>query len=271
MALFVDVEALNLRSEPVLAPDNRLAVLPLGQRVEPVGPPDHGWQKLRTRLQGVEHTGFVQAQLPAQPATGLQAMASLRADAGDAREALVQQALKQWLRFERGLGHASDEPYFAYVGQMWQALGLGLTGRDADMAWSAAALSYMVRQAAAAHARYGQFRFAPCHARYLHQSIVARHKGDKAAPFWGMDLYEALPQVGDVLASWCESPLRYADAAASDAFKSHAEVIVSVRPDEVLSVGANVQGSVALRRHAKQGSGHLAAADGVFMLMVNRA
>jgi hypothetical protein len=46
-AKFVDLEALNLRSAPIVSPATRIGILHLGQRIEEQGPHDAaGWIKI---------------------------------------------------------------------------------------------------------------------------------------------------------------------------------------------------------------------------------
>ena len=39
-------------------------------------------------------------------------------------EALIAQTIREWLRFEKGLGREFDDPFAGYVGEMWQAIGM---------------------------------------------------------------------------------------------------------------------------------------------------
>jgi len=56
----VEVNGLNLRSEPEVRPGTRLVVLPHGQRVTRLAVAgDPAWWRIRTRFQGVELEGFV--------------------------------------------------------------------------------------------------------------------------------------------------------------------------------------------------------------------
>jgi hypothetical protein len=271
MTHFVDLEALNLRATPGVALDNQIARLHLGQPVDLLDGPPAEWLRVRAAVDGQAREGFVKAQIDAQPATGFLPRASLRAAVSPAREALVAAAIRQWLRFEKGQGRETAEPFFRFVGEMWQAIGQSLDGRDTDVPWSAAAISFMVRDAARDFPAYASFRFAAAHSRYIHQSIVRRRQSDTSAPFWGHELHEALPQIGDIVARWRETPRDFADAEASDSFKSHTDIIVSISPDFVLALGGNVGNSVRLTRYDKRPSGHLDASQGVIALMVNRA
>jgi hypothetical protein len=271
MVKYVDVEALNLRSSPDLAQDNRIAILHLGQRVEEsASPPKPGWVSIRTQVGQHVVEGFVKAEIDPQPLTGFVAKPSLRAPVSDVREALVAEAIKEWLRFEKGKGKEHQEPFFRYVGEMWKALDINLDGRDRDVPWSAAAISYMVRNASKSHDIYKNFRFAAAHSRFMHDAIARQTRNDRKAPFWGVRIHENPPQIGDIVGKWRETPRDFDDAARSDSFKSHTDIIVSVAPDYVLAIGGNVGQSVNITRYKKSPSGHLADDDGVFILLVNQ-
>ena len=123
-------------------------------------------------------------------------------------------------------------------------------------------------KAAADHAGYGQFKFAASHSKYIHDAI--RKAGQAGAPFHGFRLFEHKPQVGDLVARSREGAISFEQAAASDAFKSHADIIVAVHADAVLAIGGNVSDSVSVARYAKTDSGHLSDAGGTFALLVNK-
>lgn len=258
MLKYVDVEALNFRSAPVVASDNRIGILHLCQLVDVLGDAEvEGWTRISAEVDGSPHEGFVADRF-------------LRAPVSDAREELVGQAVLEWLRFQQGLGQEFDDPFAGFVGEMWQAIGLNLDGRDRDVPWSAAAISFMVRNAGKRFSKYQGFRFAAAHARYIHDSIIRRQQDDMSSPFWGFRLHEKRPELGDMVCRWRETPRTFDDAVVSNAFKSHCDIIVRITPDEVLAIGGNVGQSVSVARYDKTPGGFLADTRGVFAHLVNR-
>jgi hypothetical protein len=263
MKKFVDIEALNLRSAPLISPETRIAILHLGQEVDELGPASEpGWVKIKASVGGSMKTGVVKAEINGQ--------ITMRKPVSAQREALVSEAISEWLRFEKGQGQEHQAPFFKFVGEMWQAINLNLDGRDRDQFWSAAAISFMVRNAGKTVPKYKKFKFAPAHSKYMHDSIAKRKNDDTKAPFWGFRLHEVRPEIGDIACKWRETPRDFEDAEASDSFKSHTDIIVSVQPDFVLAIGGNVGNSVNITRYKKTGAGFLAPQDAVFMHMVNR-
>lgn len=271
MKKYVDLEALNFRSASVVSPSTLIETLHLGQPVDELGPATTtGWVRIKAETGGVLKEGVVKAEIETQSPTGLFLKASLRDPVSDAREALVAEAIKEWLRFEKGQGQEHHEPFFRFVGEMWQAININLNGRDRDTPWSAAAISFMVRNAGETFPKYRNFKFAPAHSQYMHDSIVKRQQNDTIAPYWGFRLFERKPQIGDIVGKWRETPRDFDDAAASDAFKSHSDIIVSISPDFVLAIGGNVNQSVNITRYAKTPAGLLDGQNQVFMLMANQ-
>jgi len=261
---YIDIEALNLRSAPSIESSTRIGILHLGQQVEEQGPhTQSGWIRIKADIDGVPMEGVVKGEIDGR--------LSLRAPVSEARETLVSEAIKEWLRFRKGLGMEHHDPFFKFVGQMWRAIGLRLDGKDRDTPWSAAAISFMVRNAGKKAPKYGAFKFSASHSRYMHESIVKRKAADTNAPFWGHRLHEKRPEIGDIVGRWREAPRDFDDAESSDSFKSHSDIIVNVSPDFVLAIGGNVRQSVNITRYAKTGAGFLAAEDGVFIHMVNQA
>lgn len=87
---------------------------------------------------------------------------------------------------EEGPGKETSSPFYRFIGEMWQALGSPLDGRDTDVPWSAAAISFMVRKAARRFPSYGSFRFAAAHSRYIHDSITKHNQNNASTPFLGL-------------------------------------------------------------------------------------
>jgi len=270
MAHFVDVEALNFRSAPEVNPGNRKAVLHIGQAVEVLGGGAQEWHQVRVDLADGPADGFIAKVIAAQPVTGFLARPSLREPVSEAREELVATAIAQWLRFSKGQGKENVDPFFKFVGEMWKGIGIKLDGKDVDVPWSAAAISFMARKASARFPVYGKFKFAAAHSKYMHDSIMKRKSGSTDVPFWGFRLDEALPEIGDIVGRWREVPRTFQDAVVSDSFKSHTDIIISVSPDYVLAIGGNIRNSVSISRYPKTASGHLSDAEGAIILMVNQ-
>jgi len=264
---FVDLEALNLRSAPNSSSlANRIGILHLGQPVNEIGPADTaGWVEIDAKIGGATKRGFVKAEI--------NELASLREPVSEAREALVAEAIHEWLRFEQGLGKEHIDPFTGFVGQMWQAIGLDLNGDDVGVPWSAAAISFMVRNAGKHFPKYNNFKFAAAHWKYMHDSIKKQKAGDASAPFWGFRLFQKQPEIGDIVGQWRESgPHDFDDAAAGRAFASHCDIIVSERPDFVLAIGGNVKNSVRISRYVKTPGGFIDDNnDDTIILMVNQA
>ena len=98
--MYVDVEALNFRKAAVVEPGNRIAILHLGQQLETLSDADqNGWVKVRADVEGTAREGLVSGKF-------------LRNPVAKAREALVAEAISEWLRFERGIGRETVDPFF---------------------------------------------------------------------------------------------------------------------------------------------------------------
>jgi hypothetical protein len=255
---YVDVEALNLRATAKVEADNRIGILNLCQPLEVLADVDqNGWVKVRAEVDGAARDGFVSEKLLRKPTT-------------EAREVLVAAAIREWLRFEKGLGRETDDPFFRFVGEMWAAIGQPLDGKDTDIPWSAAAISFMVRNAGTKIAKYQNFGFAPAHSRYIFDAIRRRTNNDTTAPFWGFRLFERRPQLGDIVCKWRETPQTFETAAASDAYKSHCDLIVRIGPDDLQAIGGNVNNSVSLSIYKKTPSGFIEPANNAFAMLANQ-
>jgi hypothetical protein len=259
MQKFVQTKVLNLRNAPQVDPTTLIGSMDLNQPVEVLAAPDaNGWVRAKAEIAGTVREGVCKAEF-------------LRSPVSAQREALLAAARKQWLRFDRGRGDESVDPYFRFVGEMWQAIGLNLDGKDSDQPWSAAFISYVVRQAGHAHPRYNGFKFAPAHGRYVHDAIRARIDG-RAAPFHGFRRAERKPQLGDIVCKpRAGSGVTFESAATTGEFKSHSDIVVAIdSPNfKILTIGGNVGDSVTITEYPLGAGDFLSANSGVFALLAN--
>jgi hypothetical protein len=156
---------------------------------------------------------------------------------------------------------------------MWKAIGMNLDGRDRDMPWSAAAISFMVRNAgkALATSEYPNFRFAAAHARYVNDSIKKRKANDQQTPFWGFDLHEKRPRLGDIVCkSRAGNNIDFEHAARHNSFKSHCDIIVRIKDETVVAIGGNVGQSIKRTEYDLTPDGFLDDTKNVYAVLVNR-
>lgn len=170
--MYVDAEALNLREQPNSDTDNRIGSLFLTQRVEILdSDAPEGWAKVSTNIEEKPRVGYVSIKY-------------LRAPLSTNREALIASVNTEFMRFRRGLGKENVQPYAKYVGEMWKAIGNdNLDGTDTGVAWSAAAISFMVRNAGDA---YKNFKFAAAHSKFVHHAIQAKKRRTSLPPSGGI-------------------------------------------------------------------------------------
>jgi Uncharacterized protein conserved in bacteria (DUF2272)/Bacterial SH3 domain len=259
MRKFVDTLRLNFRSEPAAKNSNIIEVLRLGQPVSVLEGAGGDYVKITVETNGSHREGFVSEKY-------------LRDPLSEGREALVQQVISEWERFNFGLGREHRDPYFKFIGEMWRRIGLNLDGKDRDVPWSAAAISFMVHNAGEAFpgTRYPKFRFAAAHSRYVHDSIKKRHARDENTPFWGFDLHERRPKIGDIVCRGrAGSDVDFEHATNHDSFKSHCDIIVRIKEETVVAIGGNVSHSVKRTEYDKTPDGFLDDTKNVYAILVN--
>jgi len=280
----VGVEAINVRSGTTTQANNILATLDLGYPVEDLEDGPSGWVHVRTEVDGKEVEGFAVSELHKTAAWNPPPQPTFRPLENDAREALADAAVAQWVRFDRGEGQENKEPFSSFIGAMWRHFGENFTGKNQEMPWSAVAISLMVRNAAAkGFETYGRFPESTGHARYIWSSIRAMASGDMTATFWGVRRGNQKPLVGDIIANWRNDPHNYDQFLAEQEnpqWPSHTDIVVAVGPNMCLAIGGNVRNTVYATRYQLDNSGFLSAnqriANGklvgeVIALMSNRA
>lgn len=244
---------LNLRSKPTTN-SSVLGQLLYGEpMIEHQSSDKPGWSKVKAKVkEGGLKEGFVSSIF-------------LRDSVSEAKEKLMYNTMNEWKRFDYGKGEEHKDPYYKYVGEMWKSIGSTWDGQDRDVPWSAAFISYVVKNAGSA---YSSFRFASAHARYIHDSIKKRNAGT-SSPFWGYRLSEKKPQLGDMVCAWRETKVDYDYASKHNAFKSHCDIIIEVKSGNVKAIGGNVSDSVNIKSFSLDSNGYLKDSNKVFALLKN--
>lgn len=239
--LKVKTDSLNFRSSPEILTNNIIGALTLAQTVEVIsGGANDRFLKVKATINGTTQEGFASA-------------AFLRPPVSDRKEALIDEAVKQWLRFDRGNKVETDRSQVGIVGEYWQALELNLDGNDTDTPWSAAFISFVVRTAG-----YSNFKFAAAHSTYVHDAVDKRNANDASAPFWGFNVGDHKPLLGDLVCrSRSNTQITSIDSLPTGGFKSHCDIIIEIRDTEVRTLGGNVDDSVSITTYSLNNSGFL--------------
>jgi len=244
-------DRVNLRRAPEIAAGNVLANLPLAHPVTVLATSAvSGFVPVETTVGGASVRGFIAAK-------------TLRDPVGPRTEAMIEEAVKQWIRFKRGAGKETVDPFFRFVGEFWAPLQPSLDGRDTDVPWSAAFISHLAREAG-----LQGFQFSSGHWRYILQAKDARDRDRPAAPFWLFRLDEHRPRLGDLVCLWRVKPRTF-DNLPRDGFKSHTDLVVEVRPGFVRTLGGNVGDSVNQKTFLLDDGGFLAHQRELFAIMRN--
>ncbi len=139
------------------------------------------------------------------------------------------------------------------------------------MPWSAAAISFMTRRAGEA---YANFKFAASHSKYVHHAIKARFDNDRSVPFWGFDLHERKPRIGDII---CKDNPMFAPvvdfdvARTRNSYRSHCDIIMQIDSpgQRLVAIGGNVSHSVGATIYDLAPGDFLAPTNHVFALLAN--
>lgn len=170
------------------------------------------------------------------------------------------------------LGHKEGENgWYQRVGDYWLegTNTSGVDGQDHGMPWSAAFISWVMKQAGA----LSRFRYSTQHSVYISQGIRDYLKQRQEAGYWTQRLNEAKPEVGDLVCWGREAGVDY-DHQKDGNYKGHTDLVVEVAGDRIWVIGGNVGNSVTRRPLRLDASGYLSPivsnGENLFGLMKNR-
>jgi hypothetical protein len=252
--MIVKTDNLNLRNAPNTASDdNIILAMPLGQEVNVIdSPPGERFWEIETDINGLTHTGFAGSRFLRQPLS-------------QTKEKLLTAAVREWITyFKRGTGKEDIHPFYERVGDYFQQLGMNSDGRDTGHYWSAAFISFIVREAG-----YTNFKFSDGHWKYIYDAKAKRLANKATAPFWLFRLNEHKPQLGDLVCAWREDQPRTYDDVPNKFFPSHTDLVVEISSDSVMTIGGNVSNSVHHKYIPLNANGFITSDDKRFAIMRN--
>lgn len=200
----------------------------------------------------------------------------LAAGADPVTDKMVSTARAEWDYFGRQTlvdgkithpGHTETEDGWSdRVGVYWrEGVNRDLTGKNTEEPWSAAFMSWVMRQAGLGD----RFSYSEWHATYIRRALRARRNRDPKEVFWAYRLSERAPRVGDLVCYARQDDIDFDHQ--KDVYKSHTDLVVEVRPGEIDVIGGNVQDSVSLKTLATDPQGHLIDThERWFAVMANR-
>jgi len=136
-------------------------------------------------------------------------------------------------------GFEASKGFAERVGEYWRiGTGQRYDGTDRDIAWSSAFISYLMKKGGAGD----KFVYSPSHSKYITDSIANRKNGKLNEAFVGYKVDEVAPEVGDLVCYSRQSGVTY---DTTGAYKSHCDLVVAKKQNEIEVIGGNVNQAVA--------------------------
>lgn len=149
-------------------------------------------------------------------------------------------------------GFEASKGFTERVGEYWKVgTGQNYKGTDRDVPWSSAFISYLMKKAGAGD----KFVYSPSHSKYITDSIANRKSGRLKEPFVGYKSSEVAPEVGDLVCYARQSGVGY-DTKGS--YKSHCDVVVDKKKNQIEVIGGNVNQAVAKKILKTDSKGRIA-------------
>lgn len=147
----------------------------------------------------------------------------------------------------------AGEDWFARVGKYWRE-GVNnkvLDGRNTRVPWSAAFISFVVKDAGAGN----HFRYSPQHSVYISKAIRDA-KNKSAVAYWCLRLNECKPKVGDIVCWTRQHGIDYDNQHGGD-YAGHCDIVVEAGVGQVKVIGGNIGQSVSERVLALNAEGNI--------------
>jgi peptidoglycan hydrolase-like protein with peptidoglycan-binding domain len=171
---------------------------------------------------------------------------------------------KEWEFFNEGKLKEHQEGAWQRVGEYWKSVGSNLDGKDTDVPWSAAFISWVMKQGGAGD----HFEYSASHSTYITDAIEDRKNNDSEAAFFGYKLDEYSPKVGDLVGYSRQNGVNFNTRGF---YKSHTDIVVAVRNREIDVIGGNVSDSVTKKTLAIDSQGRLIdKSQDWFVILSNR-
>lgn len=135
-------------------------------------------------------------------------------------------------------GFEANRGFSDRIAEYWRVgTGQSFKGTDRDVAWSSAFISYLMKMAGAGE----KFSYSPSHSTYITDSIENRKQGKFKDNFVGYKVNEISPDVGDLVCYSRQSGVGY---DTKSPYKSHCDIVVSKKQNQIEVIGGNVNNSV---------------------------
>jgi len=201
-------------------------------------------------------------------------------------ETLLASARKEWIHWGRStwnlttkvvrIGHRDDDPVFAqYVIDNYNSVGGGspsVSDIQNDLyPWSAVGISAIFKQAGFGKT---ELPFSQAHSKWIKPSVAARQTGAPALYHaFRLNEPEATPDLGD-LVGYTYAKVSFVKAQAyfdkTGSYKSHTDIVVARRAQEIDVIGCNVRDSVTIKTIPLTPSGHIADRDHKWFVVLRR-
>lgn len=203
-----------------------------------IGP--NTWARMKPLLStGTSYQPSLPAVPSPSPATGL-------------RSAIVNIAMQEWNKWKQGTIKETDPSIQAILRDYW----ISGTGSDYGyknkLAWSAAFISWVVKQAGGGN----NFRYSGAHTTYTYYAKQNRLQNN-SNPFKAYRTSEMKPEPGDIIVQNRGSSAFTYDNLQPDMSGTHGDIVVKVNPATVEVIGGNLSDSVRLNTYPLAANGYL--------------
>ena len=153
----------------------------------------------------------------------------------------TNKAKKEWKKWQKGETKEGDEAIYDRLKSYWDSVGWSESRwTPSSVAWSGAFISHVMKESGAKD----DFKYSSSHSEYIRDAISnKKNNTDKA--FKGYKPSELKLRKGDIVCAPRGGSSANYDSTSS--YKSHCDLVVSVKRNMAEMIGGNINHSVAMK------------------------
>jgi hypothetical protein len=155
----------------------------------------------------------------------------------------INKAKKEWKEWQKGETKEGSEAIYDRLKSYWDSVGWSESRwTPSSVPWSGAFISHIMKESGAKD----DFKYDSSHSVYIRDAITSK-KNKSKKPFKGYEPSEMKLRKGDLICYPRQSGIDY---DTTHSYKSHCDLVISIKKGVAKTIGGNVNNSVSTKEIA---------------------